>query len=318
MMCLIIITFAASNLQSFLWLASDWMVSTILPAVIVSDTNEERGRAGLVSLSRNEILDQAAQMKAEDMANGSYFSHYSPTGISPWYWFKQAGYNYVHAGENLAVHFTDSSEVVDAWMNSPTHRANIMDEKFQEIGIGVAKGTYENYSTVFVVQLFGTASANLSSNNDTEVSDQLSLVDETGTEETVESESTIAPVVAGVETGNIENTSLSDEMIDITDQGTVVMSSYISTSTGGIPATIDSSNQETKKPVMAFATQPQTVMQFFYIVIGLFVAVSLILSIVIEIRHQQPVQMVYGIGLLVLMLVLFHVHISISGGVLVI
>jgi hypothetical protein len=62
---------------------------------------------------------------------------------------------YAHAGENLAIHFTDSTEVVEAWMKSPTHRENIVNGKYTEIGVGTAKGTYEGYDTVYVVQLFG-------------------------------------------------------------------------------------------------------------------------------------------------------------------
>jgi hypothetical protein len=106
-------------------------------------------------LQRNTVLDAAAQQKAQHMAKNEYFSHFSPTGVSPWHWFDEAGYVYAHAGENLAIHFTDSSEVVEAWMDSPTHRENIVDGKYTEIGVGTAKGTYEGYDTVYVVQLFG-------------------------------------------------------------------------------------------------------------------------------------------------------------------
>lgn len=156
MLLLVLLSFAIANLQSLLWISSDWMVSSILPAVIVDLTNKERDGESLGALHRNATLDRAAQLKAEDMAKHEYFAHYSPTGVSPWYWFDQASYSFVHAGENLAVHFTDSGEVVDAWMDSPSHRANIMNNSFTEIGIGAAKGTYKGTPTIFVVQLFGT------------------------------------------------------------------------------------------------------------------------------------------------------------------
>jgi hypothetical protein len=107
-------------------------------------------------LQRNTVLDTAAKLKAEDMAKNEYFSHFSPTGVSPWHWFDQAGYVYAHAGENLAIHFTDSSEVVEAWMDSPTHRQNIVNSLYTEIGVGTAKGKFDGYDTVYVVQLFGT------------------------------------------------------------------------------------------------------------------------------------------------------------------
>lgn len=156
MLLMILFTFTVANLQSMWWVSSEWLVSTVLPAVVISETNQERQTSSLLPVTRSEVLDRAATLKAEHMASQGYFAHYSPTGISPWYWFGVADYNFIHAGENLAVHFNDSSQVVQAWMDSPTHRANILNGQYEEIGIGVAKGEYEGFDTVFVVQLFGT------------------------------------------------------------------------------------------------------------------------------------------------------------------
>lgn len=153
---LVLITFLGTNLQAVLWQSSDWLVSTVLPAVVVKLTNEERASINAAPLQRNATLDAAAKLKAEDMAKNEYFAHFSPTGVSPWHWFDQAGYVYAHAGENLAIHFTDSSEVVEAWMDSPTHRQNIVNGLYTEIGVGTAKGKFDGYDTVYVVQLFGT------------------------------------------------------------------------------------------------------------------------------------------------------------------
>lgn len=155
MSILAIVTFVGANLQAFLWQSSDWLVSTVLPAVVVQLTNEERADNSAQPLQRNATLDAAAKLKAEHMAKNEYFAHFSPDGVSPWYWFDEAGYVYAHAGENLAIHFTDSSEVVEAWMKSPTHRQNIVNSLYTEIGVGTAKGKYEGYDTVYVVQLFG-------------------------------------------------------------------------------------------------------------------------------------------------------------------
>lgn len=156
MACLVILSFAMSSFHTLLWQYSDWLVGTILPAVVTDLTNVERQSYSAPVLTRSTLLDEAARMKAEHMAAESYFSHYSPGGISPWFWFERVGYVYAHAGENLAVHFSDSASVVDAWMKSPTHKANIVNAKYSEIGIGVARGRYEGFDTVFVVQLFGT------------------------------------------------------------------------------------------------------------------------------------------------------------------
>lgn len=156
MTVLVIVTFIGANLHAVLWQSSSWLVSTVLPAVVVELTNEQRADLQEAPLRRNATLDAAAKLKAEHMAKNQYFAHYSPDGVSPWYWFNEAGYVFAHAGENLAIHFTDSSEVVEAWMDSPTHRANIVNQNYTEIGVGTAKGTYEGYDTVYVVQLFGT------------------------------------------------------------------------------------------------------------------------------------------------------------------
>ncbi|MCA9358960.1 hypothetical protein KC926_02010 [Candidatus Kaiserbacteria bacterium] len=155
MSVLAVITFLGANLQAIFWQSSDWLVSTVLPAVVVDLTNDERAENSAQPLRRNSTLDAAAKMKAEHMAKNEYFSHFSPAGVSPWHWFDEAGYVYAHAGENLAIHFTDSSEVVEAWMKSPTHRQNIVSGLYTEIGVGTAKGKYEGYDTVYVVQLFG-------------------------------------------------------------------------------------------------------------------------------------------------------------------
>ncbi len=131
-------------------------LASVLPGILTTITNEERAENNLAPLKESALLDRAAQMKAEDMARGGYFAHTSPTGLTPWYWFDQVGYSYIYAGENLAVNFFESEDVAKAWMNSPTHRANIVKPTYTEIGIGVAKGVYEGKNTVFVAQLFGT------------------------------------------------------------------------------------------------------------------------------------------------------------------
>src|ERR1035437_5559292 len=124
----------------------------VLPAVLDNLTNQERQAQNLPILTVNPVLNKAAQMKANDMATYGYFAHTSPTGKTPWYWLTQAGYNYQYAGENLAINFSDSKDVTDAWMASPTHKANIIKENYTEIGTGVATGIYQGKETVFVAQ----------------------------------------------------------------------------------------------------------------------------------------------------------------------
>ena len=159
MVALVLLSFALANVQSMFWTNSSWLVGTVLPAVIVDLTNDNRDDGDLDGLKRNTTLDAAATLKAQHMAKNEYFAHFAPDGTSPWYFFDQVSYDFVHAGENLAIHFSDSDDVVEAWMDSPTHRANILNDDFTEIGVGVAKGEFEGEDTVYVVQLFGTPKA---------------------------------------------------------------------------------------------------------------------------------------------------------------
>jgi len=129
-------------------------MAAVLPAVLADLTNQERQTQNLPTLTVNSLLNEAAEMKATDMATKGYFAHTSPDGKTPWYWLEQVGYQYQYAGENLAVNFTDSKDVTEAWMASPTHRDNIIKENYTEIGTGVASGLYEGKDAVFVVQVY--------------------------------------------------------------------------------------------------------------------------------------------------------------------
>ena len=130
------------------------LLSAVLTGVLVDLTNTNRLTEKLNPLAFSSVLASAAQLKANDMAEKSYFAHTSPEGKNPWYWFTQSGYGFLYAGENLAVNFVDSEDVVRAWMNSEGHRANILNDKFSEIGIAMASGLYNGRESIYVVQLF--------------------------------------------------------------------------------------------------------------------------------------------------------------------
>ena len=129
-------------------------MAAVLPAVLADLTNEERESQNLNTLTVNPLLNEAAEMKAQDMATKSYFAHTSPEGKTPWYWIEKVGYRYQYAGENLAINFSDSKDVTDAWMASPTHKANIVKENYTEIGTGIATGIYQGQNTIFVAQVY--------------------------------------------------------------------------------------------------------------------------------------------------------------------
>ena len=133
--------------------------SAVTPGNIVSLTNAARSGAGLSMLAWNDVLGVAAQNKANDMALHEYFAHTSPAGVTPWYWIKSAGYTYTYAGENLAVHFSEAEDVTAGWLASPSHRANILEPRFKELGVGVSYGRYHEYATTLVVQMFGVNEA---------------------------------------------------------------------------------------------------------------------------------------------------------------
>ena len=135
------------------------MTAAVLPAAITDLTNAQRAQDGESALSVSALLSEAAQEKADDMAAKGYFAHQAPDGTLPWHWFDQVGYDYQFAGENLAINFSDSSDVVNAWMQSPAHRANILKQDYTQIGIGIADGMYQGRETTFVVQFFGSPAA---------------------------------------------------------------------------------------------------------------------------------------------------------------
>ncbi len=136
-------------------LGNNGFLAAVLPAVLDDLTNQNRQSQNLAVLTVNPLLNKVAELKAQDMAEKEYFAHVSPEGKEPWYWFKQVGYKYEYAGENLAIDFTDSQDVTLAWMNSPTHRENIVKNAYTEMGTGIATGTFEGNPTIFVAQVYG-------------------------------------------------------------------------------------------------------------------------------------------------------------------
>lgn len=131
--------------------------SAVTSENILSLTNLSRKAFGFSELTENIKLAEAAQAKANDMQAKAYFAHTSPDGLSPWNFIQNAGYNYLIAGENLAINFYSADNMEEAWMNSPGHKANILNKNFEETGVGVSRGEYGNRQAIFVVQMFGVS-----------------------------------------------------------------------------------------------------------------------------------------------------------------
>jgi len=131
--------------------------SVLLQSKIIAETNLQRQENGnLTALKENAKLDAAAAAKANDMFLSQYFEHISPLGVGPGELVQNYGYDYIVAGENLILgNFLSEKEVVDDWMASPGHRANILNNRYTEIGVAVIKGTYEGETVWIGVQEFG-------------------------------------------------------------------------------------------------------------------------------------------------------------------
>lgn len=286
--------FALSTLQGVMLLRNVDFIAAVLPNVLIDLTNGDRGDSQLSALAPNSLLKEAAQLKANHMAEGSYFSHISPDGITPWHWFIEAGYKFTHAGENLAVNFVDSEDVEVAWMNSPGHRANILGENFTEIGIATAEGTFQGRNTIFVVQLFGRPDAN------TVAVVTESIAGATG-------ETTQPEVVDGAEDVAEDIPEL--EIIEETE-------TFVSVRTNGVGDTAEEAIGGTEAVGLVepqsslfdrFATQPHQLLQWLYIVFGAIMIIVLTTTVLVEVEKQHPRNVVYGLLLLALLLVLIYI-----------
>lgn len=152
LICVILLSF------SYLLVTTDFekeaQASNLSTDNILGLINVERSKAKLTVLKFDPKLVLAADNKARDMGIKSYFDHYSPTGKRGLSFIADTGLKYQTAGENLAVLFSDSQDLVTSWMNSATHKKNILNPNFQLTGIGLYTGTFEGYQTTFIVQFF--------------------------------------------------------------------------------------------------------------------------------------------------------------------
>ncbi len=136
LLLVVVLGFALNSLwpskRDVLGYATDMSSSALL-----SGTNKQRSNAGKSNLTISSKLTTAAQNKATDMANKNYWSHNSPTGQTPWSFITAAGYKYKTAGENLAYGFDTSADTISGWMNSPEHKANILNSSYTNVGFGI-------------------------------------------------------------------------------------------------------------------------------------------------------------------------------------
>jgi len=231
-------------------------VAAVISAVLVDLTNEDRKEEELGALVTNQLLTRAAQMKANDMAEKGYFAHQTPEGLQPWDFIREAGYAYSTAGENLAVNFTDSENVEEAWMNSPKHRANILNAKFTEIGIATAVGEYKGRKTTFVVQMFAAP------RNDAVVSVPVSSVPENPEEPAITTLSPEPQILGSEEEVLVPPVASSEDAVHVSPQAGVVE---------------------------RLLTSPENLLRSLFLVSGLMVLIALALTTRLEFkRHHVP------------------------------
>lgn len=129
--------------------------SNVSVSELLDFTNRERASNNLELLTLSDQLNRAALLKSQDMFVNNYWAHESPSGVTPWKWLADVDYSYDVAGENLAKNFPDADSTVGAWMASPTHRANVLGDKYTQVGFTVADGVLDGKSTTLVVAYYG-------------------------------------------------------------------------------------------------------------------------------------------------------------------
>lgn len=161
---LILLVFTVTNL---VWFTASRFQTRVLgthtdisPSRIIELTNHQRLKRGLPALTPHTLLNQAAYQKAQHMIQTGNFDHYydyQNQQINPWTFITDAGYEYLYAGENLARHFFSSNQLIDAWMDSPEHQDNLLNQHYTHIGVAIIEGPFQDHSqTNLIVQLFAT------------------------------------------------------------------------------------------------------------------------------------------------------------------
>ncbi len=267
---IIIFLFLASFFHATI-LTSTNFLATILPSVLVDLANEYRVVNNAQPLVFNSVLEDAARRKALDMATKEYFAHTSPEGITPWHWFGEAGYDFIYAGENLAVNFADSEDVNTAWINSAIHRANILNELFSEVGIATARGFYQGRETMFVVQMFGRPAPLRALNLETEAAVPVDLPEEV--------------IVPGTVAGDVMFVAVKNPQWAEIDEAPKIISGVSSYASGW----------------ERLIASPKKTLQYFYMILAALIVLSLAAVFLVEVGRQHLLHIFYGFSLLLLM-----------------
>jgi uncharacterized protein YkwD len=140
----------------FLIYPSPAEMTAVIASKMIELTNSSRLAAGVPPLNVNATLTKSAILKGQDMLKRGYFSHDTPDGRKPWQWISKTEYDYIYAGENLAMDFTSAEAIQAAFLKSPSHRKNILNPKYKDIGVAVVSGLMNGRQTDLLVVFFGT------------------------------------------------------------------------------------------------------------------------------------------------------------------
>lgn len=290
-----------ASFGSSLFMKKTVLGASLAAGVLIDLANESRLEDTKAPLTHSPTLDRAARLKGLDMAREGYFSHNSPEGVTPWHWFHEVGYVFLYAGENLAINFTESSDVNSAWLKSPTHRANIMNENFREIGIATIEGYYKNIPTIYVVQMFGTP-ARAQTNSKTYQTQKNTTGTSTLVLSTIDKKLNIQETIVSTTTAS---SSVLGETIQV---GSSTLLPILTNSQFASVKNVSNVKESPRslEPIDMFSTWYERFLFWFssyvdivYKVLLLIVVVSLLAMILIEIKKQHPRHILYGVLLLV-------------------
>jgi len=268
-------------------------LAAIISSNMISLVNESRVEAGVEPLKENFVLASFSQNKGEDMITRDYFSHDTPEGKRPWQWIDRSEYDYVYAGENLAMDFSSAEVVHAAFMKSPTHRKNILNPKYKEVGMAVLKGEMNGNQTILLVEFFGTQRKDLSTLASTKP-----IPTEPEIEQSIPASDTypvageeISAGIAGEETS-----SPVEQVVDSTPVG--------SAAEGVIVVVTD---QKTSKALVDLVIEYSNI---FFIAFLIFILISFALNVFVKVKVQHAsiiLQSIVVIALLIsIILVKFH------------
>ncbi|MFA5248835.1 MAG: CAP domain-containing protein, partial [Patescibacteria group bacterium] len=308
---------------------------------IIALTNELRKEKSIPELKESSLLNQAAFKKAQDMAVKEYFAHTSPENKKLNDWLGAVGYKYSMAGENLAMGFSAAEEIMQAWEDSPTHYANLIDKDFQEIGVAMADGAFQGQETTFAAQYFALPPQEITQPVAVETiikatpepaKATVAISEPTGKKEKIIQAQAELP--ANVKTASLvmgdkeielqkdeANTWTGSEIISKEDyekiSQPVVLASINSTDYAGEVTIADVESQDIKPQKVSIADQYLLLKNnpnkniakiinfssFYFFFLLIIVAISLILNISAKLKKQHPSLVIGGVSMVAILLI---------------